>query len=260
MAADSIRQRNTSKFPIKDDVPDSKTPTYKKALKRLQEACDSYKKFAVTNGVTSTIATGIIDGYFRVAGMKIALSNLLSASARFTTIIGARCLAAVLSGGITIFLSFILDIGNCFVDFYRNKYCPTDKQLNRSLFLKQLRHVTASSVICSSITCGIGFLVCTLITTFGCMIAGLLCATGIGLLAKYAIQHKLRFGTLWGHKLKEYKYDEWAKKENEKNNNNTQDFNYKLWESLILFFDCVKEWEIERLMARCKLSIYEIEK
>ena len=55
------------------------------------------------------------------------------------------------------------------------------------------------------------------------------------------------------------------KKENENNsnnnsnsNNNTQD--YELWESLIVFFDCVKEWKIERLMAQCKLDICEIEK
>ena len=210
---DSVRERNTSKFATGDrDVPDSKTLTYKKALKRLQKACNSYKKFAAANGVTSTITTGIVDGYFRVAGIKIALSNLLSASARFMTITGAACLANVLSGGIAIFLSFILDICNCFVHFWRNKYCPTDKRLNRSLFLKELRNVLGSSIICSIITFEIGFLVCALMTTFGWMIVGLLCATGMGLLAKYVIQHRLRFGTWWGHKLKEYKYDEWAKK------------------------------------------------
>ena len=35
--------------------------------------------------------------------------------------------------------NFDLDISNCLVHFWRNKYCPKDKQLNRSLCLKELR-------------------------------------------------------------------------------------------------------------------------
>ena len=255
--ADSNRRRKTSHIDTRDrDVHDSETVTYKKALAVLQKECDSYKKFAAANGVTTIVATGLFDGFFRIGGIKIALDPLLCASAKIMVITGTEFFATVISAGIATFVSLVLDVCKCFIYFWKEKYCPTDKQLNRSLFFKELINVIGSSLTCAAITVGIGIIVCIFATTVGAMIAGLLCATGLSLLAKYAMQHGLRFGKWWGHKLKQYKYDKWAKKENNNNNNN----DYKLWESLKLFFNCVKEWEIERLIAQCKLDISDIEK
>ena len=118
-----------------------------------------------------------------------------------------------------------------------------------------------------------------LMASFGWMLAGLICAAGLGLVAKYMIQHRLRFGQWFGHSHipKDYQYNKWAREQNEQNDQNEQNEHKSqqngngngngdgnngndkydelyIHESLIDFYNCIRDWNLQGPIAQGELS------
>ena len=141
------------------DLTDSPTVTYKEALGILEHECESFKNYSELTSIGSVISTGFLNGYFWISGIKIALPKLLSTAAKFFVFTGGACLATAISAGAAVLFSFIIDIGKCFINYYKRRYSPNKKK-NTKLFLKELKAVIVSSFIGAALSFTIGFIIC----------------------------------------------------------------------------------------------------
>ena len=158
----SLLQRNQPQRRLtkEKDVLDSERKSYKDVLEELEKQCGSFKSYAISNGVISFVATGIIDGFFRIEGFKIALHTLLKATAKFLTTTVATAAACAMTAGIAVLISFVIDLVKCFCKWRRRDYSPLNKELNNKLCLKELKDIIAASIISSVVTFCISLVVC----------------------------------------------------------------------------------------------------